>query len=211
MVCRWLPGTLLLAFSALRTSESWTLPSSWRSQAYSMNRFSQSIHKRKVWHASCCKIQPFLCRLSSEATHNPATHPLPHLHENSNMRLRRPLTRQPSGTMLYLTSGHSATDATIQQQREDDGSFVDFDDDLKEQGLSALLYACQHLEPSWRIRLKGQFRDKSFFRLAQSLKDEVKVQKYTVYPPPHLIFNAFQMTPFDRVRVRIPTHCHVWF
>lgn len=57
------------------------------------------------------------------------------------------------------------------------------------------------IEPSWKEVLQGEF-DKPYFR---ELTDFVRAeyQTKTIYPPAGLIFNAFNLTPFDAVRVVI--------
>lgn len=57
------------------------------------------------------------------------------------------------------------------------------------------------LEPSWKTALAGEF-DKEYFA---KLTDFVR-QEYThtvVYPPPKNIFRAFDLCPFDKVKVVI--------
>ncbi|KAA6305626.1 Uracil-DNA glycosylase, partial [termite gut metagenome] len=53
----------------------------------------------------------------------------------------------------------------------------------------------------WRLRLQPEF-EKDYFRI---LTDFVKseYQQYTIYPPGKLIFNAFNLCPFDKVKVVI--------
>jgi uracil-DNA glycosylase len=55
------------------------------------------------------------------------------------------------------------------------------------------------IEESWKAILKEEF-DKQYFK---ELKEFLVAEKanHTVYPPGGLIFNAFRLTPFDRVRV----------
>jgi uracil-DNA glycosylase len=58
------------------------------------------------------------------------------------------------------------------------------------------------LEASWQRMIGAEF-DKPYM---QSLKDFLKREKAagkTIFPPSPLIFNAFQHTPFDKVRVVI--------
>lgn len=57
------------------------------------------------------------------------------------------------------------------------------------------------IEPSWKAVLQSEF-EKEYFR---ALTDFVKAefQKSTVYPPPKFIFRAFELTPFDKVKVVI--------
>lgn len=57
------------------------------------------------------------------------------------------------------------------------------------------------IEPSWKKVLQDEF-DKPYFK---TLTDFVKkeYQEATIYPPPKFIFNAFNLTPFDQVKVVI--------
>lgn len=57
------------------------------------------------------------------------------------------------------------------------------------------------IHESWRTLLMDQFAAPYFSELKNFLVEEKK--QYTVYPPGPLIFNAFDQTPFDRVRVVI--------
>lgn len=57
------------------------------------------------------------------------------------------------------------------------------------------------LEASWKAALDEEFAKPYFAGLKAFLVEEKK--KYRVYPPGSLIFNAFNHTPFDRVRVVI--------
>jgi len=57
------------------------------------------------------------------------------------------------------------------------------------------------IEPSWKALLIEEFNQPYFLSLKEFLVEEKK--KHTVYPPGKLIFNAFNLTPFDDVRVVI--------
>jgi uracil-DNA glycosylase len=57
------------------------------------------------------------------------------------------------------------------------------------------------IEEGWKSVLMDQFQAPYFRTLKEFLVEEKT--KFTVYPPGHLIFNAFQRTPFDRVKVVI--------
>ncbi len=57
------------------------------------------------------------------------------------------------------------------------------------------------LEPSWKARLEQEFSQPYFLDLAAFVKGEYLTK--TVYPPPKLMFNAFNSTPFDKVKVVI--------
>ncbi len=57
------------------------------------------------------------------------------------------------------------------------------------------------IEDSWREILKKEFDAPYFQTLKQFLKEEK--QNHTIYPPGNLIFNAFNQTPFNRVKVVI--------
>lgn len=57
------------------------------------------------------------------------------------------------------------------------------------------------IEPSWRQALETEF-DKTYFgQLTEFVRHEYQHQ--TIFPPPKFIFHAFDMTPFDRVKVVI--------
>jgi uracil-DNA glycosylase len=55
------------------------------------------------------------------------------------------------------------------------------------------------IEESWKAILRDEFEKQYMKELKEFLIGEKS--KYTVYPPGGLIFNAFRMTPFDKVRV----------
>lgn len=57
------------------------------------------------------------------------------------------------------------------------------------------------IEESWRKQLQPEF-DKPYFR---QLTDSVRAEyhRYECYPPGRLIFNAFDLCPFDKVKVVI--------
>ena len=57
------------------------------------------------------------------------------------------------------------------------------------------------IEGSWKSALAEQFAAPYFEQLKQFLVAEK--QQYVVYPPGPLIFNAFNLTPFDKVKVVI--------
>lgn len=57
------------------------------------------------------------------------------------------------------------------------------------------------IEPSWRERLKSEFDAPYFAELAAFVKAEY--QHEAVYPPPASIFRAFELCPFDQVKVVI--------
>jgi uracil-DNA glycosylase len=66
------------------------------------------------------------------------------------------------------------------------------------------------IESSWKIVLKEEFNKPYFAGLKTFLLEEKK--KFRVYPPGPLIFNAFNRTPFEKVRVvflgQDPYHGH---
>lgn len=57
------------------------------------------------------------------------------------------------------------------------------------------------IEEGWKSVLMDQFQSPYFRTLKDFLVEEKK--KHTLYPPGRLIFNAFQRTPFDQVKVVI--------
>lgn len=57
------------------------------------------------------------------------------------------------------------------------------------------------IDPSWRERLKDEFEKPYFAELTEFVKKEYKGE--TVYPPPKYIFHAFDLCPFEKVKVVI--------
>src|ERR1700741_1365892 len=58
------------------------------------------------------------------------------------------------------------------------------------------------IEPSWKEVLKSEFSRPYFRQIPLHLKTE-KSQGKTIFPPGSLIFNAFNTTPIDKVKVVI--------
>lgn len=58
-----------------------------------------------------------------------------------------------------------------------------------------------HIEQSWKTRLAPEFAKPYFAQLAESVRKEYA--SVPCYPPGRLIFNAFNLCPFDKVRVVI--------
>ncbi|MHB8660630.1 MAG: uracil-DNA glycosylase [Minisyncoccota bacterium] len=57
------------------------------------------------------------------------------------------------------------------------------------------------IDPSWKKHLAGEFEQPYFAELAAFVKDEYKNE--IVYPPPKYIFRAFDLCPFEKVKVVI--------
>lgn len=57
------------------------------------------------------------------------------------------------------------------------------------------------IEASWKDRLAAEFDKPYFQELTGFVREEY--QKHTIYPPGGKIFNAFDMTPFDKVKVAV--------
>lgn len=57
------------------------------------------------------------------------------------------------------------------------------------------------IEASWKQQLQGEFEKDYFVNLTDFVRQEYKTK--TIYPPASLIFNAFEHTPFDKVKVVI--------
>ena len=55
------------------------------------------------------------------------------------------------------------------------------------------------IEESWKEALKDEFKQDYFANLKAFLVEEKK--KYVIYPPGPMIFNAFNYTPFNNVKV----------
>lgn len=58
------------------------------------------------------------------------------------------------------------------------------------------------IEASWKEALAEEFQKPYFLSLKAFLKQEIQAGK-TIYPPGKFIFNAFNSTPFDQVKVVI--------
>lgn len=58
------------------------------------------------------------------------------------------------------------------------------------------------IEESWKQALRQEFSKNYFLEIVQYLRLE-KMAKKTIYPPGGLIFNAFELTPLDQVKVVI--------
>lgn len=58
-----------------------------------------------------------------------------------------------------------------------------------------------HIESSWLEELKDEFQQPYFVEIKKFLLEDKK--KYRVFPPGQLIFNAFNLTPFDKVKIVI--------
>ena len=57
------------------------------------------------------------------------------------------------------------------------------------------------IEESWKRHLEGEFEKPYFLQLTERVRQEY--QSTACYPPGRFIFNAFNLTPFDEVKVVI--------
>ncbi len=57
------------------------------------------------------------------------------------------------------------------------------------------------IEPTWGAQLAPEFEKPYFVQLAEFVRQEYRTQQ--IFPPAKLIFNAFDLCPFDRVKVVI--------
>ncbi len=57
------------------------------------------------------------------------------------------------------------------------------------------------IEPTWKEYLQGEFEKPYFEQLTQSVRQEYTAG--TCYPPGRFIFNAFNLCPFNQVKVVI--------
>lgn len=55
------------------------------------------------------------------------------------------------------------------------------------------------IHPSWQVRLQTEFDKPYFAKLTDFVRQEYS--QYRIYPPGRLIFNAFNLCPFDKVKV----------
>lgn len=58
------------------------------------------------------------------------------------------------------------------------------------------------INPEWKENLENEFKKDYFKRIVELLRNE-KESKTQIYPPGSLIFNAFKLTDFDKVKVVI--------
>jgi uracil-DNA glycosylase len=57
------------------------------------------------------------------------------------------------------------------------------------------------IESTWKSKLKDEFEKDYFIKLSEFVKDEYGHK--TIYPPGSLIFNAFNLCPFEKVKAVI--------
>src|SRR4030043_455420 len=57
------------------------------------------------------------------------------------------------------------------------------------------------IESTWKTRLSEEFEKEYFIRLSEFVKDEYRMR--TIFPPGSLIFNAFNLCPFDKIKAVI--------
>jgi uracil-DNA glycosylase len=57
------------------------------------------------------------------------------------------------------------------------------------------------IEAGWKDKLSHEFEKEYFLKLADFVRDEYRTT--TVYPPGNLIFNAFNLCPFEKVKAVI--------
>ncbi len=57
------------------------------------------------------------------------------------------------------------------------------------------------IEDSWKAKLKGEFDKEYFLKLTEFVRQEYSSN--TVYPPASLIFNAFDLCPFEKTKAVI--------
>ena len=57
------------------------------------------------------------------------------------------------------------------------------------------------IEPTWKTKLHGEFEKEYFLKLTEFVKEEYNGK--SIYPPGSLIFNAFNLCPFQHVKAVI--------
>jgi uracil-DNA glycosylase len=57
------------------------------------------------------------------------------------------------------------------------------------------------IDPAWKSKLQPEFEKDYFVKLSEFVKEEYRVG--TIYPPGGLIFNAFNLCPFEKVKAVI--------
>jgi uracil-DNA glycosylase len=58
-----------------------------------------------------------------------------------------------------------------------------------------------NIDESWKSVLDDEWSKDYFFAIKEKLLSEKK--EYDIFPPSHLLFNAYNLTPFDSVKVVI--------
>ncbi len=57
------------------------------------------------------------------------------------------------------------------------------------------------IEPSWKLKLKDEFEKEYFIKLSEFVRNEYKAN--TIYPTGSLIFNSFNLCPYEKVKAVI--------
>jgi uracil-DNA glycosylase len=57
------------------------------------------------------------------------------------------------------------------------------------------------IEASWKEKLRNEFEKEYFVRLSEFVKEEYRTK--TIFPPGALLFNAFNLCPFDKIKAVI--------
>ena len=57
------------------------------------------------------------------------------------------------------------------------------------------------IESGWKLKLADEFNKEYFLKLSEFVRDEYRLK--TIYPPGALIFNAFNLCPFDKIKAVI--------
>ena len=57
------------------------------------------------------------------------------------------------------------------------------------------------IDITWKEKLKDEFKKEYFYNLSEFVREEYK--NHTIYPPGSLIFNSFNLCPFDKVKAVI--------
>jgi hypothetical protein len=110
----------------------------------------------------------------------------------SNRKRKLPTKEEP---VLQQSLKKQRTKKTISSKSEQNKSLVEVPTTTTQKSLSSLIH-----EPSWSKNLQDLFNTDNFKRIEQYLNDQWSNGKIT-YPPNDLIFEAFNKTPFDKVKV----------
>jgi uracil-DNA glycosylase len=57
------------------------------------------------------------------------------------------------------------------------------------------------MEPAWKLKLHDEFEKDYFIKLSEFVREEYRIS--TIFPPGGLIFNAFNLCPFENVKAVI--------
>jgi hypothetical protein len=117
----------------------------------------------------------------------------------ANTRKPKVTTKEATGLKHIAKKKRAAKSSTKKQIKKQDKSSIEVPTTVTittaQQPLSSLVH-----DASWSKNLQDLFNDANFKSIEQYLNNQWSNGKIT-YPPNNLIFEAFNKTPFDQVKV----------